>query len=42
MNFIIDWQFAVDADVYIGSSVYLGLTLLSAFGKKQQEAVEVC
>jgi len=42
MNFIIYWQFAADADVNVGSSVYLGLTWLSAFRKKQQEAVEVC
>jgi hypothetical protein len=42
MNFIIRWQFTADADINVGTSVYLGLTWLSAFGKKQQETVEVC
>jgi len=41
-TFIIDWQFATDAHVNVGTSVYLMLTWLSAFGKRQQEAAEVC
>jgi hypothetical protein len=42
MDFVADWRFVTDADVNGGSSVYLELMWLSAFGKKQKEAVEVC
>jgi hypothetical protein len=42
MEFVIDWQFLTNAGLNGGSSLCLDLMWLSAFGKKQQEAVEVC